>query len=289
MLKYQINPSIFASGTTASTINIPITLKFEPIDNSEAIQNNFVNEQVQESINPILDYEKIKFKPFSNVQNNTGPVNQITYTVNFLTGNTILSPTYYSNIDFTDDDIKYERNYFLQSYLYLGFYDSDNTLTQNLVTEIEMYCGLNKGNNGDFLDSTAAQSINYSVGHPKLASAIPVRLIVSNPLKINNGFYEGYNIYDYKSDYYLTPSKYLYMKASFFNAKNGKTINLMTEKKPYTIDELVNKLYTRYKLYKNEFGYYYEIDNTYSSNVFINNNIPNLPNITVNLYQIQSL
>jgi hypothetical protein len=289
MLTYKINSTIFSGGTTASTINIPIKMEYLPVDNNELIETTFVQTGVNNSINPILDYEKVKFKPFSNDVTNTGLINQITYKISFLSGGTILPITHYSDIGFTDDDIKYERNYFLESYLYLAFYDSDNPLTQNLVNQIEIYCGLNNPNfknkqysiTSDFLDSSSAQAIGYSVGHPKLASAIPIRMIVSNPLTVTNAFYEGYHIYYYKD----VPSASLWMKASFFNAKTGKSTNLMTDNQPYPIDNLVNKLWTKYNLYKNQNGYYYEIDPTYSNNV----DLSGFPNITVNLFEIQAL
>ena len=46
-VKYQINSSIFASGTTASTINIPITMDYQIVDNGELIERVFVNTEVQ--------------------------------------------------------------------------------------------------------------------------------------------------------------------------------------------------------------------------------------------------
>ena len=53
------------------------------------------------------------------------------------------------------------------------------------------------------------------------------------------------------------------MRGSFKNAKTGKNINLMVDSSPDTIDNLVHKLYTRYKLIRTTTGYYYQIDNTY--------------------------
>ena len=63
MLTYKINPRLLLSGTTASTINIPINLQFQPVDNGEVIETDFVDNQVANSINPILDYEKARIKP----------------------------------------------------------------------------------------------------------------------------------------------------------------------------------------------------------------------------------
>jgi len=278
-VSYKINSSIFSSGTTASTINIPVKIDFQTVDNGELIDRVFVDTETTKVINPILDYEKVRFLP---VYNNGTPkqVDNVTYNLSFLVNGVLKNPTYYSDISLDDSDIKYERNYFTEGYLYLGFYDSDNSLTQNLVSEIEIY---NVLTDADFVGG-----VHVGVNQPKPASQIPIKLVVSNPLTVN-GVYEGYHLYDYKDDVSNNVPKYLYMKASFFNAKDGKTTNLMNSPNIYSIDTLVNKLYTRYKLYRDLTSFYYEIDTTYSSNVTYElvNNIPT--NIIVNLYQIQAL
>ena len=74
------------------------------------------------------------------------------------------------------------------------------------------------------------------------------------------------------------------MRARFNNAANGLITNMMTEGTPYFIDDLVNKLYTKYILYRNNTGYYYAIDETYSNNVSLVGN-----DLTINLYEIQAL
>jgi len=292
MLTYKINPRLLMSGTTASTINIPINIQFQPIDNGEAIETDFVDNQVAAAINPILDYEKIRIKPCYDSNATSGStngsvfnqINSITYQLYFLSGSTMITgTTYYSDIGFVDNDIIQEKNYFTQSYLYLRFFDSDNTLNQNLITDLEIYSALN---DSDY--STTSVNGN-SAGYPKSASQIPVRMIVTNPLR-KSGFFEGYHIYDYKDNYDVNIPNYLYMRASFINAKTGTVTNLMTSDKAYTIDNMVNYLFTRYKLYKNQNGFYYELDTTYSSNIEAATDITtNLPNIKVKLYQIQTL
>ena len=82
------------------------------------------------------------------------------------------------------------------------------------------------------------------------------------------------------------------MRASFNNAKTGKSTNLMVDGQPYTIDNLVNKLYTRYILFRNDTGYFYEIDPTYHGdpNIVGTNNVNYVnDDVIINLYQIQSL
>ena len=86
------------------------------------------------------------------------------------------------------------------------------------------------------------------------------------------------------------------MRANFNNAKNGSTTNLMVKSTPQAIDTLVHELYTRYKLERNQTGFYYKIDDSYQGNpsVFGANNVTYSSTITnntvtVNLYQISAL
>lgn len=274
--RYQINLSTLATGTTATTINIPINLEYQIVDQGELIERVFVQTEVEKAINPILDYEKVRFLPttLSGVH-----VDEITYTLN------ISGATSYGGVGFTDDDIKYEKNNFAYSFVNLGFYDTDNPLNQRLINDITLFSHLTAG---DLLPFSATTGIP---GQPKPALQIPLNFTVSNPILNPRGFAEGYHIYDYKDELNIGDSKYLYMRASFKNAKTGKSINLMNQLAPDTINNLVHKLYTRYILTRTTTGYYYELDDTYHgdgtsgpNNVTYNSN-----NVTINLYLIQAL
>ena len=48
---------------SGTTIDIPLKANFFPVDNAELIQDKFVNDEVEKSINPIVDYKKVIFKP----------------------------------------------------------------------------------------------------------------------------------------------------------------------------------------------------------------------------------
>jgi hypothetical protein len=81
------------------------------------------------------------------------------------------------------------------------------------------------------------------------------------------------------------------MRASFKNAKTGKSVNLMVKNTAQPIDKLVHELYTRYKMTSTATGYYYEIDNTYHGNTGIsgpNNVIYNSNTCKVTLYEIKA-
>lgn len=269
---------------TASTINIPINLEYQVVDNSELVETLFVETEKEKAINKILDYEKINFIPVDNLDKNVG---YITYNLNFLNTNNILTiPTFYSDILIDSDDIKFRKNYFKQSFVNLSFYDTDNVMTQTLVTEIDIYSTLSKN---DFY-SQGAVPPNIP-GQLKPANLIPVRYEITDPSIDSFGFYEGYYLYTYKNEYVINEApKSLYMRATYFNAKTGKFINMVTEPSAYKINTLINKLHTKYDLFRNTNGYYYTVDTSYSNNVsFSTSSNPNLSDLSIKLYQIQSL
>jgi len=273
--RYKINLTTIATGTTATTIDIPINLEFQVVDQGELVERVFVETEVEKAINPILDYEKVRFLPTTL----TGiHVDEITYNIN------ISGATDYGAIGFTDDDIRFERNNFKYTFLNLGFYDTDNPLNQRLITDITLFSHLTPN---DLLPSGTLGI----PGQPKPAAQIPLSFVVSNPILNPRGFAEGYHLYDYKDELNIGDTKYLYMRASFKNAKTGKSINLMNQIAPDTIDNLVHKLYTRYVLTRTNTGFFYELDDTYHGDGTSGpNNVSYLGNnATINLYLIKAL
>lgn len=268
--KFQINVNSI-SGATASTINIPISIRYELIDQTELIKKQFIDSEIEKNINPILDYEKVRFIPIDSLNN---MFDNVVYNITFNSG-----INNYAGIGFTDDDIKFRRNNFKLSFLKLKFYDSDQPTNQNLISFITLYPKITDVDLQplNVLPPLVPSSI-------KSANQIFTKFILDNPLYKSNGNFEGFYLYYFKDDITTTLPKELYMKASFNNVKNGKIINLMTVNIPQTIDNLVNKLYTKYILKRNNNGFFYELDTTYSNNITIIGNI-----LTINLYQIQSL
>lgn len=279
--KITINLSTIESGATATTITVPIVMTSQNVDNAELIQRVFVDSEVEKAINPIIDYEKVRFLPLD-LQGNH--IDKITYDIYLLdsSGN---YKGFYGDIGFVDDDIKYRKESFKQTFLNLSFYDTDNPLTQRLVSYITLYSELNSS---DLLQPPLPP--NTIPGTPKPAVQIPVNFVVENPLLNPRGFAEGYHLYDYKSGLKIGDSKYLYMKASFKNSKTGKSVNLMVKNSAQPIEKLVHELYTRFKLTRTSTGFYYEIDNTYQGNGFsgANNVVYNSNTCKVTLYEIKA-
>jgi len=261
-------------------INIPITMNFQMVDQSELIDRVFVDVETEKGINPIIDYEKVRFLPF----NNEGVIKKIIYQVNLINGST------YADAGFTDDEIKYGYESFNKTFLNLDFYDSDNPLTQNLISNVTLYSELKTN------DLVPLGTVGAIPGQPKPANQIPIMYVLENPIISLKSFSEGYHLYDYKDELNIGDVKYLYMRASFKNAKLGTSTNMMVKNTPLPIDILIHELYTRYKLTRTSSGYYYEIDETYQGNSSNTgaNNVTCTHNVaknmvTVNLYQIISL
>lgn len=289
METYKINISNVPSGTTSMSINIPVVLEYQMVDQSDIIKRVFVDVETEKAINPIIDYEKVRFLP---LDLNGNHVDKIIYNVNLLGANN------YGDIGFSNDDIKYQTEFFKQTYLNLDFYDSDNPMVQTLVSNVTLYSEIRS----DFLlgdINTQILEFGHVVGipgQPKPATSIPLRFVLESPLLNPRGFSEGYHLYNYKDILNVGEFKYLYMRASFINAKNGVTTNLMVKDISMEIDELLHHLYTRIKIVRTTTGYFYEIDDTYQgtqsfvgpNNVIYTRN-QRLNSVTINLYQIRAI
>ena len=273
--KYTIRLSEL-SGVTDTFLNIPINLTPQITDQSELVDRKFVDVEVEKAINPIQDYEKARFSPiyFPN-PNNTSvhkPIDKIVYNVRVLGSSGFpSSSTMYSEVNMSDDDIKFGKARFEDTHLNLSFYDSDRATDQRLISFINLFPRITTNELG-------------GNGLPLPANQIPVTFMLTDPILNPNGFAEGFYIYNYKDEVTSSLPKELYMRARFKNSSNGKILNMMTEGTPYFINDLVHKLYTKYILYSDVRGYLYAIDETYSKNVTRVGN-----DLTINCYEIQAL
>jgi hypothetical protein len=189
--RYQINLTTLSASTTAMTINIPISLESQEIGQSELIDRIFVDVQVENAINPISDYDKVRFMP---IGLNNKPIVSISYNLD-LTGSTD-----YSAIGFTNDDIKYEKSCFKESFIYMAFFDSPNPLTQRLITYNTIFSKLNDNDLlGPESQQTAATGIGIP-GQPRPANQVKLHFIVQNPILRPKGFSEGFYLYDYRDE-----------------------------------------------------------------------------------------
>jgi hypothetical protein len=247
MLKYKIKIPT-ASGVTHSHLNIPITMENQMVDQADIIKTKFVDVEVEKSINPIIDYEKVQFKPFAGAT----PIQKLKYEIYLLDGaGSYITPTTYADIGFSDSDLERRANSFVKSFVRLSFYDTDIPLSQNLISFITLFPQFESAD----VAGGAGKNLWFKIGNPKLEFE-----------DISTS--EGFNIFHYYDEVEETIPKELYMKAEFNNAKSGKSINLKNSNVTVGIEDLVGQLYTRYILQKDSVkGYYYEIDETYSTNI----------------------
>lgn len=251
-------------------INIPLNLTFETIDRFDLIKKNFIDIEVNKAINPILDYEKVRLSP----KINNSLFNKVIFKLNLLK-NGVLSNTFISDLGFTQEDVNYSKNSFKKSFLRLSLYDSDNLGTQRLMSFYTIFLKV--------LPEFISPNNGSLAGLPSNINSIPLMFRVKNPLLYLDDYSEGFNLYHYKDEIPQNLSKSMYMRFTFNNAKSGTSTGLMTVNSPQNIDDLVKKIHIKYDLFKDQTGFYYSIDTSYSNNIQLNGD-----EITINLYEIIS-
>lgn len=261
-----------SSATTATTINIPINLEFQMVDQADIIEREFVEVELEKAVNPIVDYEKGRFLP---VDSNDNQLEEVRYCVHFLASTTFPTVSYYGDIGFVYDDLKFRKNRFTRSFLRLNFYDSDIPTNQRLVSTMTLFPRIT---NNEIIPIGQPNA-----GLPLPETQIPVRFSLTDPISNPQGFAEGYHIYHFKDEVLSTLPLELYMRADYNNANDGVTTPLMTDSIPYSIDDLIGRLHTKYILRRTNDGYVYEID-TSAGNVNITST-----SAVVDLFQIQAL
>jgi len=269
--------------SSATTINVPVDLTPQLVDQAEIIDRKFVEVEVENAINPILDYEKVRFlpakispTPTATTVNSVIQIQTVTYQINLFdaNNNAYFSPsTTYADAGFDNDDLRFRKNRLIKSFLRLDFYDSDILTDQRLVATMSIN-----------------PNITYADIQPNI-SAYPVAqnkqlwFELKNPLTNDEVFGEGFFIYYFKDEVDINLPENLYMRATFSNVKTGVSKGLMTDSAQVPIDQLVDQLHTRYVLHRTQTGYFYAIDNQYSNNV----NVQQFPNqtATVQLYEVR--
>ena len=272
----RVNQYKFKTLNSGGFINIPISLDFKPIDQAEVVESDFVAKEMEDAVNPIIDYEKIRLTP---ILENGNEAQEITYKLNLIGSNGSFPPTTtYETAEYEYDDLKFNKRAFKRSFIRLAFYDSDIITNQNLLTFATLFCELSSNDLIPELDSSG--NINPDGGLPKPLNQIPMRFTLVDPIETPEGQSEGYYIYHFKDE---IPNS-LYMRPSFNNASNGRTTALITDPTPQYINNFIGTLHMKYDLKQDNQGYYYEIDKSYSNNVTESNG-----NVIINLYEMQIL
>lgn len=188
--------------TSGVTINIPFGLEFFPIDNTELQQTQFVENEKEKAVNPIVDNEKYPFYPSFNSING-GQTNA--YIVEYITDLTL------EDLGFTENDILFNRLPFKKTYLRLNFFDTKDIKTQRLIGRETVHLKSDSRwfNNGKLLPLNTIYAT-----------------FISNTQNLIYGsiYGEGFNFYWNKTTLPYT----VYVKPSLMDAKTGKVIRLYT-------------------------------------------------------------
>jgi hypothetical protein len=206
-------------------------LSFTPIDNSELIETKFIDDEVNKTINPIIDHKKVRFFPADNAWN---LIEKLKINLNFyieITPPTIPptykyanqplqnGPGYYGDIGFTYDDIFCRTDRIINSFLRLNFFDTNVSSSNSLLffNDIFTQIGPDQKNQFNFVLPVEQAPVNYYLGDSVL-----------EPEMIHEGFY----IYWYKDLVDEAPNQELelYVAAVYNNAANGETVGMYTVK-----------------------------------------------------------
>ncbi len=222
---------------------------------------------MENAINPIIDYEKVKFKPTFNNEN----INSLTY---YLYLNGTVSPSTLDQLGYGYNDVQYNLNSFKTSFLRLYFYDSNITTDQNLIFILDLF--------PEIYEEDKIDLGNFDLGKVKPLNQISSKLQSYNGNKFLDRSSDGYNIFYFKNIVTLQNSLELFMRAEFFNAKTGIITNLMTIGTSVDITNLTDNLFTKYTLERNELGNIYRLDTSQQN---VSYNVSN-KNYEINLYRI---
>ena len=291
--KIRINRRLLETNN-GKEIMLPLDLTTQNVDQHDIIQEKFIDVEVNKSINPITDFEQVRFKPTKDLNSPlVNIIRTINYSIFVLDENKTYTDASYEDVGFKIDDIKFRKNSFNNSFLRLNFYDSDNRSTQRLMSYIVIYPIVNKKffiANNTPRDAFFKTNGNNTWGDINPVKNINLEFTVGDSLIDKSLDGEGFFIYHYKDEINDKTPKELFMSASFNNAKTGKVLRLIsTDIKP-PVDKIntptnntpiKNNTYTKYLLKKDNTGFYYSIDINYSKNVTINSD-----SYGVKLYQI---
>jgi hypothetical protein len=238
--------------TTGDTnIVIPIATTFdESMGKSDAL-NLWDLDQVQNNINPILDFETERFSPRT-----IGPNFKIFYSLLFATqpqptGTLSDYSPDYTYVGITYPDIKDRKNNFIKSFFKFDFYGSPETTGNKVFFSIILPI-----NNG----TAISRQISNNPADPNYDSLAYQNAYAEDPLgapyfyDVESSNFEFSSVGKSKENYYIQwlkndfviPNIDFYMSCKFFNASSGKIHRFIN--KPQQV--------TQYTLKGRDFFYY---------------------------------
>jgi hypothetical protein len=291
--------------------NIPIQINnvFNTnVSQTEDIQNDFITDQENDSINSIVDMEKIRYSPYyynslSNQIPSYSKIQQVIINFHFYNSyitNWDINTTLLGNLGFIDTDIKYQKTSLKNSFIRLLYYDSPIPSNQLLLSYNTIF--VNTSNLFSQYINGYRISLNNAPSSISPSNTFYTTFIINDPrLKIDNNSSEGFYLYSYKNDDTNLKPNPIYLRIEFNNALTGQR-SLFFNRKPSSqkgistnnlfLNNITNGTLLRQYAYlrldtvfnkdTNEYIYYFDtINNTIENqNVIFNNGI-----LTIDIFE----
>ena len=205
-------------GLSGTSIDLNVNLDFSPMDNAELIQTKLIDDEREKSINPIVDYKKVRFFPSDN---NWDIIRKFRVNLNFFTfkntdyfysnAPSFNGPSAYGDIGFTFDDIFCRTDKIMNSFFRFNYYDSP-TQPNNLIASTSVFTQILNDQKND-----------YGFVLPK--EECPVSFVLGDSTLEPETVHEGYYIYWFKDLVDSAPNQEyeLYLEVTHQNAGNGAT------------------------------------------------------------------
>ena len=212
---------------SGTTIDISLGSNFFPVDNSELIEDKFVKDEIKKSINPIVDYKKVIFKPARiHSSGNWEIIDRFKINLNFYTPESISNgspqhrgvgaqPGVYADLGFVFDDVFCRTNRFINSFMRLSLFDNPYSGRNQLLSFADIYTQVGNDQENDF-------------GFPYGIDESPISFVLGDPVLQPDEIHEGFHIYWFKDLVDNSPNKEyeMYATLQFNNASNGKIYDL---------------------------------------------------------------
>lgn len=224
---------------------------------SDRENNLFIDESVEKEINSFIDNDLIFFYP----QNVTEIIFKL-FNSNGIDLN-------YADLGFTNDDINFLSNRFINSKFRINFFDDLNPSSRSLVHQINLPYQLNEYQrdiNGELSDNASEIKVIFQIKKNDFEQFSQVNSV-------------GYNILLPTAQPLFTYPKVIYAEYLFLNALNGQSIRFMPTNN-YTQSDYYNKSTLRYLCTISQDKNYYNIINTYGTTTIQNNKM------IISLYKI---
>jgi len=277
-VKINYNELLNSSGQTIN-FNFELHNEFHPSGNEISIENEFIINEKNNSINEVVDFDKVQFTPLTD---NGEEIKKIIYKLRFK--NSIGFPsgdTSLSEIGFNNDDIIFFKNSYNQSILSLLFYDSIELNENILLDNVTLFPDIRDNDIQQYNPVTPI----FNTSEPYDTSNLFIN-IVRDPYN-NKKLNEGFKLYSNKIKPLLGLVEEKYMRAIFSNSKNGKQSLFMSKPTAYNITEIKEHIFVKYSFIKDvvQNKFYYVID-TSQNNVSYD---PLTQTLEIILYELQVL